>query len=145
MKRLLFVLLVLLSGSSYSLYAQTKGLGFGFSLGMPTGLSVKAWISSTEAVQAGIGWNQHQHSYVTAEYLKHSFNTIQSRERFPLYYGAGVVLGGTNVLGIRGIGGIAWCSRSAPIDIFLQAAPVLYLTPSTLFDIDACLGVRYFL
>lgn len=143
MRQCYFLLLLLLL-TSYSLKAQERGIGVGFSLGMPTGISLKAWLSRTEAIQVGVGWNQHHNSYVTAEYLKHNLTAIRSKERFPVYYGAGVVLGRTNVLGARGIVGIVWCSRSAPIDIFLQAAPVLYLTPSTFFDVDACLGFRYF-
>jgi hypothetical protein len=142
--KILFSIAILVTTIVPSLFSQTQGLGVGISLGNPTGLSVKAWLSRTSAVQVGVGWNHYNDSYVTAEYLMHSLHAIKSKERFPLYYGPGVTLGGSNTLGIRFLGGIAWCSRATPIDVFLHVAPVLYLNPSTEFDVEAALGIRYF-
>ncbi len=143
MKRISIILLVAVALSHIS-FSQEKGLGVGFSFGMPTGISLKAWLTRTTAIQGGIGWNQYHNTYFTVEYLEHSLNAIRSTERFPLFYGGGVVLGNSNVFGVRGVFGIAWCSRSAPIDVFLQITPVLYLNPSSDFDIDGAIGVRYF-
>lgn len=144
MKRLSLYIVVTLSLMYSPLVAQTKGLGFGLSLGDPTGLSVKAWISRTEAIQGTVGWYHQSSSHLTVEYLKHVLDAIRSSEQFPVYYGAGISLVGSEAVGIRGIAGIAWCSRKVPLDIFLQAAPTLYLVKFSEFDIDASLGIRYF-
>jgi len=143
-QRMIFVFAVIAITIVPSSFSQTQGLGVGLSLGNPTGLSVKAWISHTNAIQVGVGWNYHNDSYVEAEYLMHSLHAIKSKEQFPLYYGPGITLGSSNTLGIHFLGGIAWCSRNTPIDIFLHVSPVLYLTPSSEFDVEAALGIRYF-
>lgn len=85
---------------------------------------------------------------LSGDYLWHSFDVIHSNERFPIYYGVGGVIasGGPNeaALGIRGVFGLDWLSRHAPIDVFLQVVPVLVLAPSTDFEFGAGIGVRFF-
>ncbi|MCX7984163.1 MAG: hypothetical protein N3A63_04605 [Bacteroidetes bacterium] len=125
--------------------SQTKGLGVGLSLANPIGFSGKAWISRSEAIQGSLGWSRYEHSRLTLEYLKHYHDVIHSTERFPVYFGAGVSLIASEHLGVRGIGGITWCSRSIPIDIYVQLAPALYFTHFSGFDVEGSIGIRYFL
>lgn len=131
--------------------AQDRGFGLGIMVGQPTGISGKNWISSSNAFDFGFGWafvpkNSRINVHVT--YLWHNFNVINSTERFPLYFGIGGRLKSHEVadtkIGVRFAIGLAWLPRSAPFDIFLEAAPTLNLTPSTSFEVDAALGARYF-
>jgi hypothetical protein len=83
-----------------------------------------------------------------ADYLMHNFNLIRTSEKFPIYYGPGLDLnfwnyGGTEI-GFRGVVGIAWMPRSAPVDLFFELAPVLVLLPGTDLDMNAGLGGRFY-
>lgn len=142
--------------------AQDHGFGLGFVLGEPTGLSAKLWTSRVNAFDFGLGvsvggdrisnhdyyYNGEGRVHFHMDYLWHSFNAINSTERFPLYYGIGGRYnsggGYDGSFGVRGVVGIAWLPRSTPLDIFIELVPVFQLTPFTGFGIDAGLGIRYF-
>jgi hypothetical protein len=139
--------------------APQRKFGLGVILGEPTGLSAKYWMSSTTALDFGLGWgwidenndgNDNGNSWVHfhMDYLWHSFNAITSTERFPLYYGIGGRVnareGDNTSFAIRGVIGVAWMPRDTPIDIFIELAPSLRLTESTGFALDGGLGARYY-
>ncbi len=141
--------------------AQDHGFGLGFILGEPTGLSAKLWTSKENAFDFGLGVSvggdriSHQGNYdgrsrihLHMDYLWHSFNAINSTEKFPLYYGIGgrYNSGGNyeGSFGVRGVFGIAWFPRSTPIDVFVELVPVFQITPLAGLGIDAGLGIRYF-
>ncbi|MFH0736239.1 MAG: hypothetical protein V1773_15645 [bacterium] len=141
--------------------AQDHGFGLGFVLGEPTGLSAKLWTSKINAFDFGLGvsvggdrisykgsYNNGSRVHFHMDYLWHSFGAISSTERFPLYYGIGARFnsggGYDGSLGIRGVFGIAWLPRATPLDLFVELVPVLQLTQSTGFGIDAGIGIRYF-
>ena len=141
--------------------AQDHGFGMGIILGEPSGLSAKLWTSNKNAFDFGLGFSvggdriNYKGNYDNGsrihfhmDYLWHSFDAISSTERFPLYYGIGGRYnsggGYDGSLGIRGVFGIAWFPHSTPIDVFFELVPVLQLTNSTGFGMDAGLGVRYF-
>lgn len=141
--------------------AQDHGFGLGIVLGEPTGLSAKLWTSKINAFDFGLGlglggdrikykgnYNEEGRVHFHMDYLWHSFNAINSSERFPLYYGIGGRFnsggGYDDSFGIRGVFGIAWFPHNTPIDVFLELVPVFQVTPETGFGIDAGLGIRYF-
>ncbi len=141
--------------------AQDRGFGLGFVIGEPTGLSAKLWTSRVNAFDFGLGvsvggdrisykgnYDNGSRVHFHMDYLWHSFNAISSTERFPLYYGIGGRFnsggGYDESFGIRGVLGIAWLPRSTPLDIFVELVPVLQLTASTGFGLDAGFGIRYF-
>jgi len=143
-------------------YEPGRDFGIGVIIGEPTGISAKLWTSGTTAFDAGIGWSlgadrfdRYSGSYIGGDrvhihvdYLWHAMDAIQSTERFPVYYGIGGRLnsggGWSSSFAVRGVIGIAWLPRSVPIDVFLELAPSLQLTPSTGFGLDLGLGARYF-
>jgi hypothetical protein len=142
--------------------AQERKFGLGVILGEPTGLSAKLWISSKTAFDFGLGWSiggdrisDHIGGYSGGsrvhfhmDYLWHWFDAIHSSERFPLFTGVGGRIntgaGYKNSAAVRGVLGIAWLPRRAPIDIFLELVPSLEVVPSTGFGIDAGIGARFF-
>lgn len=146
---------------SQSVSAQDRGFGLGFVIGEPTGVSAKLWTSQKNAFDFGLGWSvggdrisnfsgTHSGSRIHfhMDYLWHSFDAIKSQERFPLYYGIGGRFnsggGYDSSFGVRGVFGIAWLPHSTPLDVFLEVVPVLQLTKSTGFGMDAGLGVRFY-
>jgi hypothetical protein len=91
------------------------------------------------------GWRTfHMHM----DYLFHNFNAIRSRERFPLFYGPGINLEYYEydelLIGVRGDFGIAWLPRRAPMDVFLEVAPVVNLFPAAFFNVNVGLGTRFY-
>lgn len=135
------------------LQAQERGVGVGVVVGDPTGISVKLWTGPSNAVQFALAWKSRDQFLGTrvsfsGDYLWHSFHLIKSEQWFPVYYGVGGVLasggGVESALGIRGVVGLAWFPRRTPLDVFLQVAPILTLTPSTDIELEAGVGIRYF-
>lgn len=160
-KYLLGLVLGILIILSKPIAAQDKGFGLGIIVGEPTGLSAKLWTSNVNAFDFGLGlsvggdrisfkgnYNNGSRVHFHMDYLWHSFNAISSSEKFPLYYGLGGRFnsggGYDGSFGVRGVFGIAWFPRATPIDIFFELVPVLQITPSLGFGIDAGLGIRYF-
>jgi len=143
--------------------AQDRKFGIGVMVGEPTGLSAKLWTSSATALDFGLGWSVggdrigrydgyydgRSRVHFHMDYLWHSFDAIRSTERFPLYYGIGGRInsgaGYRNSLAVRGVFGIAWLPRGTTMDVFLEVAPSLQLSPSSGFGMDAALGARFFL
>ncbi len=152
MKRIFLVIAVASMFLAPSLFAQDKGLGVGVIIGQPTGFSVKSWLNENNAIDFGLGFSFAKNDsrvHIHADYLWHSFTAIHSTEKFVLYYGPGLKLktGKHNedaVLGIRGVLGLEWMARTAPIDVFLEVAPVMELVPGTGFNMDAGFGARYY-
>lgn len=132
-------------------FAQERGFGVGVIIGQPTGFSAKSWINQTNALDFGLGFSfakDDNRIHIHSDYLWHSYNIIQSTEKFALYYGPGLKLrtGKNNdaQLGIRGVLGLAWMSSKVPLDVFLEVAPVLNFIPGTGFKMDAGFGARYY-
>lgn len=160
-KNLLFGMVLCMIILAKPAIAQDHGFGIGAIVGEPTGLSAKLWTSKINAFDFGLGWsvggdrisyNGHYDGgsriHFHMDYLWHSFNAITSTERFPIYYGIGGRYnsggGYDGSFGVRGVFGIAWFPRSTPIDLFVELVPVLQLTQSTGFGIDAAIGIRFF-
>jgi hypothetical protein len=161
-------LLLTFSLASFSLFAsaQSSRFGLGIMLGEPTGISAKYWISGENALDFGLAWGglgrEGGYLHLHGDYLFHNFSLINvSSGKLPLYFGPGLRLrswsgdsywnngrrydspNGHTRVGIRFPVGLAYLFDGAPVDVFLEVVPTLDLIPSTSFDIDAALGVRY--
>ena len=134
--------------------AQERSLGLGVMIGEPTGFSAKLWTSNYTAYDFGLGWSvignrndSDNRIQIHADYLWHIWNVIHSTDRFPFYYGIGgrfIGSGNVSSFAVRPVFGIAWMPVQAPMDLFLELAPSLQLTPSTAFALNAALGARYY-
>ncbi|HOJ18973.1 MAG: hypothetical protein GX452_06945 [Ignavibacteriales bacterium] len=149
MKKLIVIILFLISATN--LLPQSKGFGIGLIIGEPTGISAKYWTSSQNSLNFALGYSfagKHNRVHLHVDYVWHNENLIRSAERLPVYYGFGGKLQTYDhtdaSLGARGVLGLLWIPRNAPLDLFLEVAPVLRLIPETDLDIDAGLGARFF-
>ncbi len=130
--------------------AQDRGFGLGVVLGEPTGLSGKYWLDDRSAVDGALAWSFYRGSsfHLHIDYLMHSRNAFETQEPLLLYYGVGGRLkSGDKIdtqLGVRGVIGIDYLVRTAPIDIFLEVSPILNLTPTTDLLFNAGIGARFF-
>jgi len=143
----LVVFLLILSSTAFS---QSKGFGLGIILGEPTGISAKYWTGGNTALDFGLGYSFEKHSrfHLHADYLFHTSDLFKTTENISFYYGPGARLRlvdeGDSRLGFRFDVGLVWIPRGAPIDVFVEIAPLLDIIPETDFSINGGIGVRYF-
>jgi hypothetical protein len=149
--RLVFaaVLLTAVVAVSPDATSQDRGFGLGVILGNPTGVSGKYWVSGQSAIDGAVAWSFRRRGFfhVHADYLWHFSDAIKSQERFIPYVGIGGRFGATKgdaSLGLRLAGGIAFLPRGAPIDVFLEIAPIVDLAPATEVDVNGGVGIRFF-
>lgn len=146
---LLLPLILLLTATASFGQANSGDFGAGVVLGEPSGLSAKLWTSHTNAFDFGVGWTfEHQNSiHMNADYLWHNFNALKVNEgQLPIFYGVGarLTVGNTGRLGIRIPVGVNYLFEHDPIGVFFEVAPILDLAPSTEFDANAGIGIRYY-
>jgi hypothetical protein len=147
MKRLF---LILFASLSFSLFSQTNKVGLGIILGEPTGLSAKMWTSETNAFDASLAWSVNGRNdalHLHADFLKHKFGLIDVKKgKLPLYFGLGakIVMANDPVIAVRIPLGISYIFSDAPLDAFLEIVPILNLIPSTEFEVDPAIGMRYY-
>lgn len=155
MKKLIvtsFLTLVLALTLQSTSSAQHSGVGVGFMVGEPTGLSIKSWTGGGDAFDIGLAWSMGRYDAVNihADYLWHNyevFNDVQSGS-MPLYFGIGgraILSDNRSVIGARIPAGINYLFEEAPIGLFVEVAPIFNVAPSTDFDVDGALGVRFYL
>lgn len=155
LKKLLFPVLFLLCLNSVQ--AQGSGFGLGVIVGEPTGLSMKAWLSEGSAFDVAAAWSFEGRGFLHlhGDYLRH-VNVIDVSKGFlPFYYGIGARIRIRDDerfrnddediwLGLRIPLGMTYLFTNAPLDIFVEIAPVVELIPSTDVDLDGGLGIRYY-
>ncbi len=145
------VLIAVLIPVSSAASEHRSSFGAGIILGEPTGVSMKLWTGGSTAVQGAVAWSftEHTNLHLHADYIWHRWNLIQvEKGSLPLYFGVGGRLRlrdeVDDTLGVRFPVGLAYEFADAPFDLFLELVPVLDLTPSSEFDLNAALGGRYY-
>jgi len=127
---------------------SAQDLGIGMGLGQPLGPTAKYWLSSTEAIDASVGYHFNRNFDFQANYLWHSFSSFSvDRGRMPLYAGLGarVNLGDTSHLGMRVPFGVSYLFASDPLELFAEVAPVVRLITKLGFDMDGRVGIRLYI
>ncbi|MBN1411218.1 MAG: hypothetical protein JW969_10275 [Spirochaetales bacterium] len=150
MKKLNIMIIVFLCVITIpGLQAQDRGLGVGVLLGEPTGLSVKYWLFDPLAIDLGAAWSfiDQPSFHIHADLLFHFMNLIPvPAGKLSLYFGGGarIKIQDYPNVGIRIPVGLTYFIPKVPMDVFLEAAPIVELYPATRFTINAGIGVRYF-
>ena len=128
-----------------------QGFGLGIMAGEPTGVNFKAWTSARNAFVGGAAWSFTDNGSFAfhLDYHFHQFDWITVEEgRLPVYFGIGGRLKladvGDDLLGARMPIGLDYLLADAPLDFFVEVVPILDLTPSTEFRLNAAIGGRYF-
>ncbi len=154
-------------------FVANKTFGLGLEVGAPSGLSGKYFLSDSGALNFGAGGIYRHYYYdrglhVYLDYLWHPVSLASTSSlELPLYIG----LGGRfwdfehcrlpnrrdchsgSALGVRVPFGIAFDFNRAPLDIFVQAVPVLDILSASYyrefhdrrghFGVDGSVGIRY--
>lgn len=144
---MLLALLCLSALGAVPARAQKAGdAGAGVVLGAPTGATGKLWLTDTQAVDVGLGWNSELTVY--GDYLWHAWNLVPQppQGKIPVYLGLGAQARTFHEtdFGIRTVAGIAYWLPSHPVEVFLELVPVFHLTRQAGVGLDGALGVRYY-
>lgn len=150
MKKTFFLLLLTGLLVFTNTHAQENKFGVGVMLGAPTGFSAKYWLSEENALDFGLAYSFVESGNAVslhADYLYHESRWFPRFERLDFYYGFGARIRSNSnqtSLGIRGVAGLALMLKEAPVDIFVEFAPVFKLIPSTALNLDCAIGARYY-
>ncbi len=131
------------------------GLGIGIMIGEPTGLSFKQWVSRDTAIAGGAAWSfsGRESFHIHADHVWHLFELLPPEEApdihgfFSPYFGIGMrarLRSGSSRTGVRIPGGVSYIPPEAPLEIFLEIAPIMDVVPDTTLRLNAALGARYF-
>lgn len=154
-----FILTFLLATSlmvvSQTANAQDRGFGVGAAIGGPDGLSYKAWMSQNSALAGLITFNVSEASsgfYTHADYLIHKFYENLDWEIGTLhyYYGGGVSFEWMDSavddrLSLRLPAGFGFNFYDVPVDLFLELAPTVTVSPEFDFFFNGNMGFRFYL
>ena len=156
MKKTAFILFFLVFTALNISYSQTSGTGLGIMVGEPTGVSFKHWLSSDNAIDAGLAWSflDNGNFHIHGDYLFHMnvLNSLLNTNNASLYVGIGGRIKIKNTdkeesdsrLGARVPVGAVFYFPQPKLDLFLEIVPILDLTPKTDFSFNAAIGARYF-
>ena len=129
-----------------------KSFGFGLILGEPLGGTVKIWTSPVNALVGDIGASYFGSPRLQVDYLWH-FDPFHSRI-VKMYAGPGLALGfnegegrfGGNgmAIGMRAIFGLNIVPTAVPLEIFVEAGPLIGIVPGFGAGFDGAVGVRFY-
>lgn len=153
----LFSTLLIIGGllflSNGAALAQVNGnggdLGLGVMVGEPTGISLKSWNNDRSAFALGAAWSfgRYDAIHLHGDYLLHNWFSDVDDGALAFYYGIGarfLISDPDPRVGIRIPFGLNYIIPDSRVDLFIEAVPILDLTPATDFEGNGALGVRYY-
>jgi hypothetical protein len=142
--------------------ARSQGnFGVGLVVGEPTGIAWTYKMNATNSLSGGVGTTQFDRYRFHVDYLwtTHPF----TQQRLGVHYGMGAVVGvgprsyvlvngrreyffreGDPGFGIRGVAGLTYTIPQTPLDVFLEAGPLVVLSPGRGTGVDVGLGMRVY-
>ncbi len=135
----------------YSGPEMSRPTGLGMILGEPTGVSFKHWVSNKTAIDAAMAWSfagRGEDLHIHADYLWHTplKSSDPAIRRTNFYIGVGGRMRFENDVrfGARVPFGLVHFVKDAPLDIFVEIAPIMDLAPETEVSANGGIGLRYF-
>ncbi len=163
MKKLIVLCLIII-GSAQITFAQGpegRSFGLGVVLGEPYGATSKIWTTNTNAFAISVGGSYYGALRIGMDYLWH-FNSFNSSQ-WNFYAGPGLVLGFGSLhdgwwyshdrwirqdasmgVAVRGVFGVDFMPRNSPIEFFMEAGPLINVSPGSFSAVDFAFGVRVY-
>ena len=162
---LVALFVTLLAPPSASAQPNPGSFGFGLILGEPSGLTLKGSLSGPNSWDAAIGKSWFGGLHIHADYLW-DLNVFNSNS-VGMYFGVGGVLGfgtgdgifvkgdskvgaggndeeGSVAIGGRVVAGINAVPFAAPLEFFLELAPIIGFVPGFGVGTGFSLGIRFY-
>ncbi len=132
--------------------AAGEQIGFGVIVGEPTGLSAKYLINRESAIDLAVAWNlSGDNDFILhSDFLWHLYGLFKiGRVDMPLYFGVGGRIelreSRRDKVGIRLPVGVSYRFEDPQfLELFVETAPILDLTPDTKMDLNIGTGARIF-
>ena len=128
-------------------FALDNPRGLGIILGGPSAIVGQVHSNDGNDWQGALSWNTGNFAlHVHADRIwNHSSEVKTQYGNLNGYFGVGAVLqlGGSVKIGARAPFGVKFKVNSAPVLVFLEIAPVFYVSPGIAFDTQQGLGVYY--
>lgn len=122
--------------------------GIGIMIGEPTGLSIKSWNGDQTAFNIGATWSlaEREAIHLHGDFLMHSWFDDVETGRLAFYYGIGgrIIFSDEAQAGVRVPLGLNYVFPEIPFDLFVEAVPILDLTPDIEFAGNGAVGIRYY-
>ncbi|MBS1902120.1 MAG: hypothetical protein JSS75_00250 [Bacteroidetes bacterium] len=160
------LLLLVVTGATPAAAQGPRGndFGFGIVLGEPLGGTVKYWTAPDQAFVGSIGGSYFGAPRVGVDYLWH-FDAFRSQV-VKMYAGPGLAVGfgngsyywlytkhgdyfyvrdpGSTGFAMRVVVGLNIIPRRTPIELFLEAGPLIGISPAFGAAFDLGLGIRFY-
>lgn len=145
--RLLIAALLFAGPTLFAQQPMNRDIGVGVMFGEPSGFTAKFWTAYNEAFVTSVGVSRFDNIRLGLDYLWH-FNAFRS-DVVGLYVGPGVAVGAIHNssedrVGARGVLGMNIVPRSTALEIFLEAGPLVTLSPSLKSSMDVAAGLRIY-
>ena len=148
----LILLLIILVISPKEILAQAnndgrQNIGIGLMAGEPTGVTYKSWFNRNTAYDIGAAWSlsgRNEAVHLHTNFLYHSWFEESDNLAFIFGIGGRVIFAGNAKAGIRIPLGLNYVFDDAPFDMFVEAVPILDLSPDIEFAGNGAFGVRYY-
>jgi len=144
-----FLFLSAAAAPSFASAQEKPGqIGAGIYLGIPFGFTAKYLMTRDAAVDMALGIqgsNFDGHADILTHFRDLPNQPVQGT--IAPYIGAGIKLEDQAqiLFGFRLVGGVSYIpSKTTPIEIFGELAPVLRVSPSTGTNLDGGVGLRYY-
>jgi len=143
------VAIFMVVGAVASFGVEEASYEIGLILGKPTGISFKMWRSSHRAIDLAGAWDLNRSLFrFHGDYLWHraAKEVIKEPTQNLIYYGIGlrfIAASEKGEIGLRLAAGLEHFFEDSPLTLFMEIAPVMSLVPSTEFDVDYGVGLRY--
>jgi len=153
-KKIKILLLVFIASLSLSSVSFSQQAGVGIIVGEPVGISWKTMLTEDNALSGAFAWSfaDEKELHIHADWLFHNWSVLQDAfevksGKLPLYYGIGgrIKLEDDTRVGIRFVIGMSYIFENAPVDIFMELAPIMDIAPSTELNGNIGLGARFWL
>lgn len=154
-KTLLYTFIAALITVSFSVDTNAQATAekgqnaLGIMIGDPTGISFKNWTSSKTAFDIGAAWSLENRDAISihGDYLWHSYLDVD-KGNLAFYYGIGAralfIENADSRIGARVPLGFNYLFADAPLDLFVEIAPILDLVPDTDLNGDGAIGLRFY-
>jgi len=136
-------------GAGASFGVEEASYEIGLILGKPTGISFKMWKSFDRAIDLAGAWDFERSLFrLHGDYLWHrtAKEVVKELDQNLIYYGIGVrfiAASEKGEIGLRLVAGLEHFFQDSPFSLFMEIAPVMSFMPSTEFDVDYGVGLRY--